>query len=101
MINNEEVLTTIIDAFSCSNIEIQQYAIRIIGNILAESEDYAGDLTKYHLLDKIYPLLSHKNPTVKRDTCWVLSNYAYETAAANEILNKKNIMERLTIMLRN
>ena len=86
---------------SNANPEIQTYAIRILGNILAEAEDYAGDLTKYQILDKIYPLLSNKSWEMRRDGCWLLANYVFETAPANELLCKQNIMERLMIMYRN
>lgn len=55
-------MSTIIDGFGSKNPQIQEYAIRIIGNILAEAEDYAGDLTKYQILDRLYPLLSNQKP---------------------------------------
>ncbi len=40
------------------NVEIRKYALRIIGNILAEKEDYVYTLNKYNILDYLYEFLS-------------------------------------------
>lgn len=61
IISSEELVNKIIGNLQSPNEEVQTYAIRILGNILAEAEDYAGDLTKYKILDHVYPLLNSKN----------------------------------------
>jgi hypothetical protein len=77
IISSEELVNLMIKNLYNPNPEIQSYAIRILGNILAEPEDYAGDLTKYHLLDEIFPLLTNKNWEMRRDGCWLIANYIF------------------------
>lgn len=36
------------------NIDIRKYALRIVGNILAEKEDYVYVLNKYNILGYLY-----------------------------------------------
>ena len=83
IIESEEVMTKIINKMDSPNQELQAYSIRTLGNILAEAENYSDDLTKYNILEKVYPLLNNKNWEMRRDGCWLLANYVFEDAAAN------------------
>ena len=84
--SNENVITTILSALKHEKTIIQNYAVKIIGNILAEREEYAYDLMKYELLDHLYPLLKSKNDELKKDVCWSISNYAFEKGSATDII---------------
>lgn len=77
IIDNQEVLQNIIQSLNHFNPEIKKSALRIIGNILAEKEEYAYVLSKYKILDQIYPFLNSNDMEIRKDACWTLSNFAF------------------------
>lgn len=83
IIESEQIVTLLIDNFKAPNKQIQAYSIRILGNILAEAEDYSADLTHYKIVDKIFPLLNSHDWELRRDCCWLIANYVHEFGAAN------------------
>ena len=82
ILKDEQILNLIIQAFNHPDEEIQKYSIRIIGNVLAEPDDYSHDLMKYGLVEILHPLLKSKNKEIRKDVCWCLANYVYDNAAA-------------------
>ena len=53
---------------------------------------------KYDLLHNLEPLLSSKNPEIRQDVCWLVSNYVYDNGAAKEVLYNSKLKERLISM---
>jgi hypothetical protein len=45
-------------------------------------EDYGSDLTKWHLVDRMFSILGSVNEEIRRDGCWLLANYVFEPPAA-------------------
>lgn len=55
---------------------------------------------KFHILDHLYPLLKSSNDEVRKDTCWTVSNYAYEKGPATDIICNPKFIEKLLMMFK-
>jgi hypothetical protein len=97
---NQQILESIITAISNSNEEVQLYSVRIIGNILAERDDYSELFTKFNIIDKLSPILQSPNPQIKKDVLWLLSNYIFDAAPSNHVLSNQQIFQQLLTLHR-
>lgn len=73
-------------ALSSQKNQIKKLALWIIGNILADKGQYAFILQKYNVLDLFGSLLSCSDPALRKDTCWAISNYAFEKNPATDVV---------------
>lgn len=101
IIKNEQVLQKIIDGLFAPNVEVQLYCVRIVGNILAERDDFSEVFMKYQILDRLSILLQNQEQSIKgeeasqrncremmkKDIFWLLSNYICDSGSANAVLN--------------
>jgi len=60
--------------------------------MLAEKDDYSELFMKLHILDKLCALLKTSNPDIKKDVLWLLSNYIFDAAPANDVLCKQQLL---------
>lgn len=81
------------------NIDIRKYALRIIGNILAEKEDYVYVLNKYNVLSCLYEFLNESHTELRKDACWALSNFAVEKVPSTVLLQSDKLIDKLLLML--
>lgn len=84
---NEDVIETLIQSLNDFKPDIRKYSLRIIGNILAEKEEYVPILEKFNILQHLYDLLNEHDDEVRKDACWALSNFAVERIPATVLLN--------------
>ena len=56
-------------------------SLRIIGNLVAGGDENTDKVTEAGILPRIFSLFAHKRPTVKREICWILSNFTAGTSA--------------------
>jgi hypothetical protein len=90
-----------VGALGSTNPEIQLYAVRIVGNMLAEKDDYTELFMRLQLLDRLYAALKNSSKDVRRDILWLLSNYISEAGPANDVLCKQQLYEKLLLLYKN
>lgn len=90
--NNEEILSNILDSFTHADLDVKLYCVRIIGNLLAEREDYNEVFRRWGLLDRLGGLLKGSGLEVRKDVFWLLSNYIGDSGAANEVMCRSYIL---------
>lgn len=89
--------------------EVQMYCVRIVGNILAEREDFTEIFMKYGLMDRMQKLLQGLNQQgfdkkmrqeLKKDILWLLSNYICDSPPANDVLYRQNLLAKILVLYR-
>lgn len=71
-----------------------------VGNLV--NADQVEFLMGYDLLDLLMGSLTHKSPTIRELTCWILSNIAGEGESyATSLLNNFRFVESINKMLMN
>ena len=109
IIRNEEVLQKIFDGMFAPNSEVSLYCVRIIGNILAERDDFSEVFMKYQILDRVSVLLHNQSvsvqgedsslrsnrQTMRKDIFWLLSNYICDASSANYVLNHEDLRKKI------
>ena len=76
IMKNDNVIEILINNLHNFNADIRKYCLRIIGNILAEKEEYVSTLEKYGILECLYDFLKESDNELRKDACWALSNFA-------------------------
>ena len=70
-------------------------AVRIIGNILAQKENYSYILEKWKILEIFILLLKDANKDLKRDVCWALTNLTTEKQYADDVFDNSLLMGKI------
>jgi hypothetical protein len=73
------VVPFLIDFLEESPIALITPALRILGNISTGNAEQTGVVLSNGILPRVEKLLSHQKQTIKRETCWLLSNIAAGT----------------------
>jgi len=102
---DNECITMIIDHGICPklveyldhpSISIQCPALRIIGNICTGDDYQTQYIMNLNILNPLKNLLSNKNLSIRKETCWVLSNIAAgNTTQVQQLINNKQIILKL------
>jgi hypothetical protein len=95
LVSDEIVLESIIGALHSKQEEIKKYAIRIIGNIVAEQNEHTDTLHRYKLLDNTFDLLLSSNDEVRRDACWLISNLCCDRVSSTQVIRQGMVMAKL------
>ena len=95
-ITKEEGLKeVIVAAIRVENETIRKLAMRVVGNIVAESSEYSLPFIACNIFDSILVNLSCASGEVRRDACWLLSNLSLKKAAATQLMRHANILAKL------
>ena len=68
------MLQKIFDGMFAPNPEVSLYCVRIIGNILAERDDFSEIFMKYQILDRVSVLLHNQSISVQGEDASLRSN---------------------------
>ena len=108
------MLQKIFDGMFAPNPEVSLYCVRIIGNILAERDDFSEIFMKYQILDRVSVLLHNQSisaqgedaslrsnrQTMRKDIFWLLSNYICDASSANYVLNHEDLRKKIFALYR-
>ncbi len=73
-------MSIIIDLLSSNNSKMQAAAIRCVGNLVCGESKVIRKMIKEGLLDALAITLNHSVKTIRKETCWTLSNILTETS---------------------
>ena len=88
-------MEAIIAALHSKNEDIRKYAIRIVGNIIAEEGEYTDTLHRYKLVENIFDLFMSEAEEVRRDGCWMVSNLCCDRNSATVVIRNQKVMTKL------
>jgi hypothetical protein len=69
--------------------------MRILGNIIADSQDYLPHLIQNNLLDHIHQALLSTTADIRRDACWLASNITCDRPSASAIIRNETLTHKL------
>jgi hypothetical protein len=95
MVEDEAVLECIVHSLHSKEEEVKKYAIRIIGNIVADHSEHANTLHRYNLLTNMFDLFLSSSQEIRRDACWLVSNLCCDRASATKVIREKLLVGKL------
>jgi importin subunit alpha-1 len=73
-------IARLVDLLDHENIKIVTPALRAIGNIATGDDAQTNSILKYNVIGKLGKLLSHSKTSIRKETCWTISNITAGTS---------------------
>lgn len=87
--------------FRIQSVHIQNPCLRIIGNIASGNAGQTQSIIDAGALKYLQKTIFHEKKSVRKETCWIISNLAAGTQAQIEALITNSYLPVLTNVIKN
>jgi hypothetical protein len=95
------ILPKFISLLSCPILYIQLPILRILGNIVSGNAHQTQLVVEAGILDQLKKTIYHEKRSVRKETCWIISNIAAGTQQQIEALILSDFLPILDFVIKN
>ena len=71
-----DILPVLLEACQSEGLSTLVPALRTLGNLVTGDDETTDEVLAAGALEVLVDLMDHKEPTIRKETCWALSNIA-------------------------